>query len=70
MASRRKFSDEYKREAVRMATQPRVTRGYVDLLAAQTGPLNWPSATVVALSVLLIDELDLADPPALVEVRL
>ncbi len=26
MASRRKFSDEYKREAVRLATEPGVTR--------------------------------------------
>ena len=29
MASRRKFSDEYKREAVRLATQPGVTKSQV-----------------------------------------
>jgi transposase len=29
MPSRRKFSDEYKREAVRMATQPGVTKSQV-----------------------------------------
>ena len=29
MANRRKFSDEYKREAVRMATQPGVTKSQV-----------------------------------------
>jgi transposase len=29
MASRRKFSDEYKREAVQLATQPGVTKGQV-----------------------------------------
>ena len=29
MASRRKFSDEYKREAVRLATQPGVTKSRV-----------------------------------------
>jgi len=29
MASRRKFSDEYKREAVRLATHPGVTKGQV-----------------------------------------
>ncbi len=30
MARRRKFSDEYKREAVRLATQPGVTQSQVD----------------------------------------
>ena len=34
MASRRKFSDEYKREAVQMATQPGVTKSQV---AAELG---------------------------------
>jgi transposase len=34
MASRRKFSDEYKREAVRLATQPGVTKSQV---AAELG---------------------------------
>ena len=29
MASRRKFSDEYKREAVRLATEPGVTKSQV-----------------------------------------
>ena len=29
MASRRKFSNEYKREAVRLATQPGVTKSQV-----------------------------------------
>ncbi len=29
MASRRKFSDEYKREAVRLASQPGVTKSQV-----------------------------------------
>ncbi len=29
MASRRKFSDEYKREAVRLATEPEVTKSQV-----------------------------------------
>ena len=29
MAKRRKFSDEYKREAVRLATQPGVTKSQV-----------------------------------------
>ncbi len=29
MASRRKFSDKYKREAVRMATQPGVTKSQI-----------------------------------------
>lgn len=29
MVRRRKFSDEYKREAVRLATQPRVTKSQV-----------------------------------------
>ena len=29
MASRRKFSDEYKREAIRLATQPGVTKSQV-----------------------------------------
>ncbi len=29
MASRRKFSDEYKREAVQLATQPGVTKNQV-----------------------------------------
>ena len=32
MASRRKFSDEYKREAVRLATQPGVTKSQVGAL--------------------------------------
>jgi hypothetical protein len=36
MASRRKFSDEYKREAVRLATEPGVTKSQVDaVLVAQ-----------------------------------
>ena len=49
MASRRKFSDEYKREAIRLATEPGVTKSQVAselgisvLQAVVGGDLNKP----------------------------